>query len=1020
MPHTRSRWFAALFLTTALAFLSPSSLRAQSQASTGVLRGTVADSAGRSIAGAVVTLRNTATNLSRTLTTNSSGVFVATLLPLGNYDVSARAVGYRAEARRGLPIRLGETAQLTFLLPQQAIQLEELTVTTGQPPVDVTASESATRLSTEAVEGLPNNGRNVFNFTTLTPNVAIVQGPDGDEISIGGQRGIHNNVSVDGADFNNPFFGEQRGGQRPAFTFNLDAVQDFVVVADGANAEFGRSGGGFMNIITKSGTNTLHGSAHYFGKYDNFSADYSHSFTDGAKTGFKPDFAQNQFGATLGGPIVRDKVFFFLAYDQQVYNDTKQTTRLPLIDDRLLAFVDTAFGGALQNDFGSITRTNSAQALLAKFDFRLGEKHNATLKYNFTNSRQNNGTFDVDFWGRSANAVEKDHSHAVNGALNSLFSSALSNEFRFQVAREDRPRPYDGPINPATGRPFPDTDIAFTGPSGTAGYRIGMPFFIPIDLAYDYRLQLLDNVSIVSGHHLFKFGGEFNRTGVKQTFRGFENGRIAFSSVNGFLNYVAFGNGYVECSDGSTDTDGTCPAGTSITGPVDLYLQQAGIGGLTAAEAGTQTIIQKEYALFLQDSWKPRDNLTVNYGLRWEAQIEPSLITPIADLFYAPFIGTTVTNAQGTFEFPSDGTIPSDKGMFQPRLGLAYDVNDDGQSVLRANAGIYYARTPGLNLASSRSTDGSRGQSIFRNSALAGILGAPPAYGVLLPSPAGGPFDPDVNVVDKDYQNPRTFTATIGYERVVGHGVAASLSVTHARTQHLARFLNANDAVFGSPWRTGLPGGNGIGALTVLQSTAKSRYTGITAELSRMAGSRLQFQVNYTLSFDKSDDDNERDPFSFRYARADRLDQEYNWSDRDQRHRVNAWVLAILPGNFYLNNRVSVYSAQPMSQDCTPTVAGAVERAARPVDRICTDGTVLLRNTLRRDNAYFSWDLRLSKPFSFGTKGTAELILEVFNLTNHDNFKDPAAGGTYQNFDGTIRSGLGEPRQVQGGVRYLF
>ena len=139
-----------------------------------------------------------------------------------------------------------------FALAPQAVQLEELTVT-AEPAMDVTSSESATRLSVEAVEGLPNNGRNIFNFTTLTPNVATVQGPDGDELSIGGQRGIHNNVSVDGADFNNPFFGEQRGGQRPAFTFNLDAVQDFVVVSDGANAEFGRSGGGFVNIITKSG-----------------------------------------------------------------------------------------------------------------------------------------------------------------------------------------------------------------------------------------------------------------------------------------------------------------------------------------------------------------------------------------------------------------------------------------------------------------------------------------------------------------------------------------------------------------------------------------------------------------------------------------------------------------------------------------------------------------------------------------------------------------------------------------------
>ena len=204
--------------------------------------------------------------------------------------------------------------------------------------IDVSASESATRLSVAAVEGLPNNGRNIFNFTTLTPNVAIVQGPDGDEISIGGQRGIHNNVSVDGADFNNPFFGEQRGGQRPAFTFNLDAVQDFVVVSDGANAEFGRSGGGFLNIITKSGTNEFHGSAHYFGKYDALSADFSHTFPSGSSTGFTPDFNQHQFGATFGGPIVRDKAFFFLAYDQQEYSETKQTDRLGLIDPSATGF----------------------------------------------------------------------------------------------------------------------------------------------------------------------------------------------------------------------------------------------------------------------------------------------------------------------------------------------------------------------------------------------------------------------------------------------------------------------------------------------------------------------------------------------------------------------------------------------------------------------------------------------------------------------------------------------------------
>jgi hypothetical protein len=1023
-PRRRSVVSAVPVLAWLLA--APSLALAQAQATTGVIRGTVKDSTGRPLADASVSLRHLATNAERTLTTNASGVYIATLLRVGTYDVAARAVGFQQDRRDSVQVRLGETVEINMALAPQVVQLQELTVAAPERGVDPTQSESATRLGVEAVQGLPNNGRNIFNYTTLTPNVATVQGPDGDEISIGGQRGIHNNVSVDGADFNNPFFGEQRGGQRPAFTFNLDAVQDFVVVSDGANAEFGRSGGGFVNIITKSGTNQFHGSAHYFGKYDALSADFSHTFPAGGTTGFTPDFQQHQFGATFGGPIARDKVFFFLAYDQQVYDETKQTDRLGAIDPALLAFVDTAFSGALQGDFGPISRTNDANAFLAKLDFKLGKKSNASLKYNYTNSRQENGTFDVDFWGRSANALERDFSHAVNGSLTTLFSSALSNEFRFQWAREDRPRPYDGAANPTVGRPFPDTDIGFVAPDASfQGYRVGMPFFIPVD-AHDYRFQVLDNVSLVSGNHLFKFGGEWNRTGVDQTFRGFGNGRIAFTSVPGFLSYVA-NPGYVECSDGSSNTSGACPGGTTITGPVALYLQQAGLNGLTVDEAGTQTIIQNELALFLQDSWKPQSNLTLNYGLRWEAQIEPSLITPIPDLFYQPLIGTTSTTPKGSFEFPGDGTIPSDYNMFQPRLGIAYDINGNGKQVIRANAGIYYARIPGLNLASSRSTDGSRGQSIFRNSALTPILGAPPAYGQLLPTPPGAPFEPGIFVFDKDFVNPRTFTATVGYEREIGAGIAAGLSYTHARTDNLTRFFNANDPVFGNdtvgPWSTAFaPGGApGLGSpLTVVQSTARSRFNGITAELRRALNPKLEFQLNYTLSWDKADDDNERDPFTLRYARADSLEKEYNWSDRDQRHRFNAWILAVLPGDVFLNNRLSAYSAQPTSEVCGPANVGTGVRASQPSQRICPDGHVLQRNTIRRDNAYFSWDIRISKPLYFARERALELIFEGFNLTNHDNFKDPSSAGTFLAFDGTIRSGLGEPRQFQAGVRYIF
>ncbi|MGH7547927.1 MAG: TonB-dependent receptor [Gemmatimonadales bacterium] len=1019
-----------------LGVLSPS-LAAQSQATTGLIRGVVADPVGSPVAGATVTLRETETGFQRTLSTSDRGVFVASLLPLGSYDVSARAVGYSEIRRTGVPLRVGETVDLTLAL--RAVELEAVTVEATQPVVDATRIEASTRLPEEAVGGLPNNGRNFLNLTLLTPNVAIVQGPDGDELSVAGQKGINNNVAVDGADFNNPFFGEHRGGQRPPFTFNLDAVREIVVVAGGANAEFGRSSGGFVNVITKSGTNELHGSAHYYGKHDALSGNPAH----GGVT-FEPDFSQHQFGFTLGGPIKKDQAFFFVAYDQQVYDETKQADS-NRIAPALRAWMDTAFGGALAGDYGPIARTNDARVLTAKLDYRLSPRHNLSLKYNYQWSEQSNGTFDVDSWARSADALEKDWSNAVNGSLVSYLTSNLSNEFRFQYSREDRPRPYPGPTSAllirsdATDtrpRPFPDTGVDFVG-----AYRFGMPYFIPVDY-HDTRIQVLDNVSIARGDHLIKFGIEYNRVNSSQTFRGFQNGRFIFGSVAGFLGYVANGRNYVECYDGAgalvtTNNNATCPGGTSIGGPVQLYLQTAGVGAVTAEEAGTQSIPQSEIGVFIQDSWKPSPRLTVNYGLRWDAQIQPDMITPVDSVFYRPFIGTTKTTTVGTFTFPSDGTIPSDYRMFQPRLGVAYDPQGDGRQVLRANAGFYYARTAGLYLASSRSTNGSRGQTFFRNSALTPILGPPPAYDSLL-SGAGAPFQPNIVVFDRKFRNPRTLNVTLSYERQLGADLAASLSYAHARTDFLTRAINRNDPVFGSPWLTGLPAVanqptgpadtvNGISGsadnfsgLVTMESSAKSRYNGITFGIKRTLDPNFQFQVNYTLSWDKSDDDNERDPFVYRYARADSLEREYNWSDRDQRHRVNAWVLLKVWQRVYLNTRASITSAQPTSERCGANNRGTGTRASTPGDRICPNGSILQRNTLRKDNAYFSWDLGLTWPFRIGRQGDVEAILQVFNVLGSDNFRDPSIGNLLFNFDGTIRSGLGDPRQMQAGLRWLF
>ncbi len=1008
-------------------FASPAPLGAQGQATTGIIRGVVTDPNGAPVANATVILHEANTNFTRTLTTDAAGNFTGTLLPLGTYDVTARSVGYAEVKRTGIPLGVGETVALR--LPLAAVTLAAVTVEATQPVVNVTQSAAATPLDAAAVTGLPNNGRNFINLTLLTPNVAIVQGPDGDELTVAGQRGIHNNVSVDGADFNNPFFGEQRGGQRPAFTFNLDAVQELVVVAGGANAEFGRSSGGFVNVITKSGTNEVRGSLHYFGKFDAVSGTPEHTSPTGLITKFEPDFSQNQFGFTLGGPLKRDRAFFFLAYDQQIYDEVKQKSRpsSPQLDS-LKTFL-TARYPVLATEFGPISRTNDARAALAKFDFRLSDRHNLSLKYNYTWSEQKNGTFDVDTWGASANGLEKDRSHAVNGSLVSFLSSRTSNEFRFQYSREDRPRPYSGPTNPlgdTTGVssifgaavPFHDTDV-----DPLNSFRFGLPFFLPIRDDHDTRVQLLDNLSIARGNHLFKFGGEWNRTATTQVFVGFAGGRMAFSSVHGFITFIDSGSHYIECTGPDTSgvfAGGICPGGGSVTGPVLLYLQQSGVGSTTVEQAGTQTITQNEFAVYLQDTWKPSAKLTLNYGLRWEAQIEPDPITPPAQVFFAPWIGQTVTNAKGSFTFPSDGTIPSDKKMFQPRLGIAWDPNADGRQVVRLNAGIYYARIPGLNLASARSTNGSLGQTLFGSSGTIRFNLPPPAFDSLLPLQTGAPFQPDVYVFARNFSNPRTINLTVGYERQVARDLAASVSYTHARGDHLTRFINRTDSVFGSPFSSGP---NGIGRLFTVESSAKSRYNGVTVGLRRGLDPNLQFDVNYTLSFDKSDDDNERDPFTFRYARPDSLGQEYNWSDRDQRHRFNGWLLAKVFG-FYFNNRVSYYSAQPASASCGPRTGNlfappAGARANGPADRICADGHVLVRNTIRKDNAYFSWDLRVSRPLPAGPRGRLEAMVEVFNVTNADNFRDPAAG-TFLNFDGTIRSGLGDPRQLQAGLRWVF
>ena len=275
----------------------------QVQITTGIIQGTVTDENGGSVAEATVEVKNLDTNLSKTLTTSTDGRFEFLSLPPGRYTLTVSKPGFAKLVQEGAVLTVGQAMALPVTMKVSSTQ-ENIVVSATPEAVDTTSTTSTATLDELSVSQTPVVGRKFEDLLTLTPGVSIVQGPDGDEINFNGQRGIFNNISLDGGDYNNGFFGEQMGGQRAAIDITLDAVKEFQVVASGANAEFGRTAGGVVNVITKSGTNQLHGSAF---EYQRLEALSSHTSDGKPLDGFK----REQFGGSLGGPIRKDKLFFF-------------------------------------------------------------------------------------------------------------------------------------------------------------------------------------------------------------------------------------------------------------------------------------------------------------------------------------------------------------------------------------------------------------------------------------------------------------------------------------------------------------------------------------------------------------------------------------------------------------------------------------------------------------------------------------------------------------------------------------
>src|SRR5204862_3030237 len=309
-----ARWAKGVSISLLVVLAAAAAAFSQAQITTGTIQGTVTDVNGAVVPAANVEIKNLDTNLAGNLSTDEGGGFVALALSPGKYSVTVSKQGFATAVAESLDLTVGQALNLPVAMKVSGVA-ERVTIT-ATPTVDTIKTESSTTLSETAVSTTPILGRKFEDLLTLTPGVSVVQGPDGDEITFAGQRGVFNNVSLDGGDYNNGFFGEQLGGQRAAIDIPLDAVKEFQVVASGANAEFGRTAGGVVNVITKSGTNDVHGSGFEYFRTEALTA----ATSDG-----KPlqDFRRNQFGGTMGGPIVKDKMFIFGAFEQIIAELTR-------------------------------------------------------------------------------------------------------------------------------------------------------------------------------------------------------------------------------------------------------------------------------------------------------------------------------------------------------------------------------------------------------------------------------------------------------------------------------------------------------------------------------------------------------------------------------------------------------------------------------------------------------------------------------------------------------------------------
>ncbi|BBB31674.1 hypothetical protein TTHT_0020 [Thermotomaculum hydrothermale] len=396
--------------------------------------GKVVDDTGAALPGVSVLLTNVETGYKRTVITDENGRFQAPYLPLGKYNVEASLSGFSKYTAKNLTLSLGDVVTLNITLKPEKLE-ETITVTAEAPLIETNKVDVESKISDQYIESLPVNGRDFKDFVLLTPGVVEAAG---DRVAGEGTRGIMNNLQIDGAGYNSTFFGEQRGSTRIPFTFSQETIKEFNVIQNGYSAQYGDAAGLIINAVTKSGSNELKGSAWWYKRKNEWMSSYApNEYIKDLDKRQVPDFDLDQFGVTLSGPIIKDKLFYFFAYDGQRKDLTtyREFNPAPGIDEFRQMFPDI-----VKANEGWWPGTEDNDVYFLKLDWNINEDHHLSFRINYQDFEAINGTNNYRTSGITNNGIEKDKSLSIVAELTSVLNENMYNDLRVQYAREERPR----------------------------------------------------------------------------------------------------------------------------------------------------------------------------------------------------------------------------------------------------------------------------------------------------------------------------------------------------------------------------------------------------------------------------------------------------------------------------------------------------------------------------------------------------------------------------------------------------